>query len=47
MYKVKRLGKWLIYYTLKINIKTIIDTELSSFTFADAMAFVEGELVAA
>lgn len=37
----------MIYYTLKINITQTKDTELSSFTFADAMAFVEGELVAA
>ena len=39
---------WMIDYTLKITIKTITGTELSSFTFEDALAFVSSEeLVAA
>lgn len=45
--KVKQLSTWRIDYMYKITIKTITGTELSSFTFADALAFVEGELVAA
>lgn len=45
MFKVKQLGKWLIYYTLKINIKTIIGTELSNTTFEDIMSFVTANTV--
>ena len=46
--KVKQLSMWMIDYTLKITIKTITGTELSSFTFEDALAFVSSEeLVAA
>jgi len=38
----------MIDYTLKITIRIITGTELSSFTFEDALAFVSSEeLVAA
>ena len=37
----KRLGKWLIYYTLKIDITITNDTELSTVTLNDFEAFMD------